>query len=88
MAEPPQPWREGADTLLARSETREWVRGRIEELPESHRTVLVLRDIEELDTAEVAELLGISAGAVKTRLHRARQALRGLLDRDLQESEA
>ena len=88
MADPPQPWREGADTLLARSETREWVRGRIEDLPESHRTVLVLRDIEELDTAEVAKLLELSPGAVKTRLHRARLALRGLLDRDLKERAA
>jgi RNA polymerase sigma-70 factor (ECF subfamily) len=88
MAEPPQPWREGADTLVARRETRDWVRGRIDELPESHRTVLVLRDIEELDTTEVAELLDISPGAVKTRLHRARQALRSLLDRDLREKEA
>jgi RNA polymerase sigma-70 factor (ECF subfamily) len=88
MAEPPQPWREGADTLVARRETRDWVRGRIDELPESHRTVLVLRDIEELDTTEVAELLDISPGAVKTRLHRARQALRSLLDRDLGEKEA
>ena len=88
MAAPPQPWREGADTLVARSETREWVRGRIEQLPEAHRTILVLRDIEELDTSAVAEFLEISPGAVKTRLHRARQALRGLLDRDLREREA
>lgn len=84
MAEPPAPWREGADVLLARGETREWVRNRIDELPESYRTILMLRDIEELDTSEVAELLQISPGAVKTRLHRARQALRTLLDRDLQ----
>ncbi len=85
MAEPPEaPWREGADALLARGETREWVRRRIDDLPESHRTVLLLRDIEELDTAEVAKLLDLSPGAVKTRLHRARQALRSLLDPDLQ----
>jgi len=88
MADPPQPWREGADTLLARRETREWVRSRIDELPESHRTVLLLRDIEELDTTEVAKLLDLSPGAVKTRLHRARQALRELLDRDLRGKEA
>jgi RNA polymerase sigma-70 factor (ECF subfamily) len=40
----------------------------------------VLRDIEELDTEEVAEQLGVNTGIVKTRLHRARQALRTLLD--------
>ena len=52
----------------------------IGELPESYRTVLVLRDIEEMDTEQVAQQLGVSAGVVKTRLHRARQALRTLLD--------
>jgi len=65
---------------LERRELRKLVRDGIERLPEAHRTVLVLRDIEELDTAEVAELLGVSTGVVKTRLHRARQALRTLLD--------
>ena len=46
---------------------------------ESYRTVLVLRDIEELDTDETAAAIGIQVNAVKTRLHRARQALRSLL---------
>ena len=50
------------------------------ELPEAFRTVLLLRDIEELDTAETARLLEISENAVKTRLHRARLALRTLVD--------
>ena len=63
-----------------RAETRELVRRCIAQLPDSFRVVLVLRDIEQLDTAAVAEHLGIEAGAVKTRLHRARQALRTLLD--------
>jgi RNA polymerase sigma-70 factor (ECF subfamily) len=44
--------------------------------------VLVLRDIEERDTAEVASILGTSSNVVKVRLHRARQALRTLLDRE------
>ena len=51
----------------------------IHKLPELHRTVLLLRDIEELDTNEVAAILDISAGTVKTRLHRARAALKKLL---------
>jgi RNA polymerase sigma-70 factor (ECF subfamily) len=42
--------------------------------------VLLLRDIEELDTEQTAQHLGINPGAVKTRLHRARQALRTLLE--------
>jgi RNA polymerase sigma-70 factor (ECF subfamily) len=50
--------------------------------------VLLLRDIEELDTEETAEIMGISPGAVKTRLHRARQALRGLLAPHLEDPEA
>jgi RNA polymerase sigma-70 factor (ECF subfamily) len=48
-------------------------------LPDSYRSVVVLRDIEELDTDETAASLGMSVAAVKTRLHRGRQALRTLL---------
>jgi RNA polymerase sigma-70 factor (ECF subfamily) len=76
---PTKPWKE-PDTLLERQETRTLVRECIDRLPESYRTVLLLRDIEELDTEEAAQVLGISPNAVKIRLHRARQALRTLLD--------
>jgi RNA polymerase sigma-70 factor (ECF subfamily) len=79
-ARPVRPWAEQAPTLLARAETRAQVRACIDQLPDCHRTVLLLRDIEELDTDETARLLGITPGAVKTRLHRARQALRTLLE--------
>jgi RNA polymerase sigma-70 factor (ECF subfamily) len=48
-------------------------------LPDDYRIVLILRDIEECSTEETAEQLGTTVGAVKTRLHRARQALRTLL---------
>jgi RNA polymerase sigma-70 factor (ECF subfamily) len=61
-------------------ELRARVRECIDGLPEPYRVVLMLRDIEELDTSETAERLGISPAAVKVRLHRARQALRTLLD--------
>jgi RNA polymerase sigma-70 factor (ECF subfamily) len=74
------PWREPADVLLARKETAEFVRRKIEDLPENYRIVLILRDIEEIETEETARLLRLSPAAVKTRLHRARQALRELLD--------
>jgi RNA polymerase sigma-70 factor, ECF subfamily len=80
QADPPAPWQESAEGLLSRKETRALVRAAIDRLPESYRTVLLLRDIEEMDTEETAELLGVGAGVVKTRLHRARQALRSLLD--------
>ncbi len=80
QAEPAVPWVAPAERALERKETRAFVRGAIDRLPESHRTILLLRDIEELDTEETARALGVSEGVVKTRLHRARQALRTLLD--------
>ncbi len=52
----------------------------IARLPEEYRTIVTLRDIEELSTAEAAEILSITDGAARVRLHRARQALRHLLD--------
>ncbi len=73
-------WAPTAAEQLASKETRALVRQKIEQLPDDYRTVLLLRDIEELDTQQTAEILQISNGAVKTRLHRARQALRALLD--------
>jgi RNA polymerase sigma-70 factor, ECF subfamily len=73
-------WEGSADELLERAETRRIVRACIDRLPPNYRTVLILRDIEELGTAEVAERLGITPNAVKIRLHRARQALRQLMD--------
>jgi RNA polymerase sigma-70 factor (ECF subfamily) len=80
----PVDWR-GTDARLERQETREWVRAQIDRLPETYRTALVLRDIEELDTQETADLLGITPNAVKIRLHRARLALRELLDSQMRE---
>ncbi|HXW05337.1 MAG TPA: sigma-70 family RNA polymerase sigma factor [Vicinamibacterales bacterium] len=76
-------WSASVDTLLEQHETRRRVREAIDRLPESYRVVLLLRDIEELDTAEAARALGLSANAVKIRLHRARQALASLLASEL-----
>lgn len=73
-------WAEPVDQMLARKETAELVRRKIDELPESFRTALMLRDIEGLSTQETADLLGTTANAVKLRLHRARLALRTLLE--------
>jgi RNA polymerase sigma-70 factor (ECF subfamily) len=77
--DPPAPWRTSSETLQ-RQESRELVRRCIAQLPEIYRTVLLLRDIEGLDTEDSARMLDTSPGVVKTRLHRARQALRTLLD--------
>lgn len=81
-AEPASHWDTSTDALLERQETRAMVRNAIDRLPLNYRSVLLLRDIEELDTEEAASLLGITPNAVKTRLHRARQALRTLLQRE------
>jgi RNA polymerase sigma-70 factor, ECF subfamily len=85
LERPASPWRsEGLDPA-EQEELRDLVLRSIHALPEGHRNVLLLRDIESLDTEEAAQLLEISPGAVKTRLHRARQALRELLEPHLRE---
>ena len=76
-------WTTPADVLLERQETRQTVRRCIDRLPDSYRTVLLLRDVEERSTQEVAELLMVTPTAVKVRLHRARQALSTLLRHEL-----
>lgn len=68
-----------AEQALTAKETRVRVRAAIDRLPESYRTVLILRDIEELDTRATAQMLGVTTTAVKVRLHRARLALATLL---------
>jgi RNA polymerase sigma-70 factor (ECF subfamily) len=78
--DPPVPWKAAPEPRLQQQESRELVHRCISQLPDSYRTVLLLRDIEGLDTGETAQMLGTSPGVVKTRLHRARQALRTLLD--------
>jgi RNA polymerase sigma-70 factor, ECF subfamily len=78
--DPPVPWKATQDTTLQDQETRELVQRCINQLPETYRIVMLLRDIEGLATEETAQLLGTSTAVVKTRLHRARQALRSLLD--------
>ncbi len=71
------------EQVVERRQMRQIVRRCIDRLPDSYRALLVLRDIEERDTEESAELLGLTVSAVKSRLHRARQALRELLVEEL-----
>ncbi len=66
--------------MTERTERKRLVHEGIARLPEDYRMVLTLRDIEEMSTTEVAQVLEISEGAVRVRLHRARQALRRTLD--------
>lgn len=72
-------WDPPVDVAMEIAHNRALVRECIAELPEQYRMVLMMRDIEDVDTAEVAAMLGITPNAVKIRLHRARQALRTLL---------
>lgn len=75
-----QPWPVSAEEMVQRVETSELVRRLINQLPESYREVLVMRDLEEMSTEETATALGVTPNAIKVRLHRARQALRTLLE--------
>ena len=65
------------------AELRRLLSSGIDSLPESYRTVLVLRDVDGLSTEETAESLALSVSAVKSRLLRARLQLRGKLQRVL-----
>lgn len=66
---------------LLDSETRKVMEASVEKLPEELRTVFVLRDVEGLSNAEVAEIMNLTVAAVKSRLHRARIVLRDRLNR-------
>ncbi len=68
------------EDALERAEVRGVLRQVISELPAPYRCVVLLRDIEQLSTEETAQILDLSPEAVKTRLHRARMAMREKLD--------
>lgn len=72
-------WREIPADTLERKELATMLRSAIEKLPEIYRSVVLLRDVEELAVRETSAVLGISESAVKVRLHRAR----ALLQREL-----
>lgn len=76
-------WSALPDAKLLQSELREVLEEAIGELPEIYRSVILLRDVEELTTEETAQVLEVSADVVKTRLHRARLAIRQKLDQYL-----
>jgi len=65
-------WREIPLEALERRELREALRRAVASLPEIYKQVFTLRDLENLNTEETAEALGLTAGVVKVRLHRAR----------------
>jgi RNA polymerase sigma-70 factor (ECF subfamily) len=69
-------WANRPDDQLQSEELRHHIQEAVDALPEGLRTVFLVRDVEGLSTEETAELLSLSLPAVKTRLHRARLALR------------
>jgi RNA polymerase sigma-70 factor (ECF subfamily) len=73
----------GALEHIETQETCARVRACIDRLPDSYRTVLFMRDIGEMDTQATAAALNTTEGNVKTRLHRARQMLRTLLEKEV-----
>jgi RNA polymerase sigma-70 factor (ECF subfamily) len=74
-------WARRPDDELQSDELRRRIQKAVDELPEIYRTVFIIRDVEGLSTEETAEVLEISIPTVKTRLHRARLALRDAITR-------
>ena len=74
--------------LAANREAHSLIEAALEELNPAFRTAVVLRDIEELSYEEIADILQIHLGTVKSRIMRGREALRKALTVRLAESEA
>ena len=74
-------WSQRPDEQLQSEELRRHIQDAADALPEGLRTVFLVRDVEGMSTEETAELLGLSLPAVKTRLHRARLAMREAIGR-------
>ena len=76
-------WSRTPEAELLDGEARTVLARAIDQLSDTYRAVLILRDVEELSNEETARILGESVGSVKSRLHRARMALREQLTRHL-----
>ncbi len=78
-------WVREPEELAADREVHQLIEEAIAKLPELYRDVYVLADVEELPNAEIADMLGLSLSAVKSRLHRARLLIRKALARHFEE---
>ena len=76
-------WSQTPEHELLAGESRRILDEALDRLPDHYRAVLVLKDVEELSNDDVAQIVGDTVAAVKTRLHRARMALREQLTRRL-----
>lgn len=80
---PPVPWADQVDDRLVAQQLAPLARTAIDTLPDAQRQVLLLRDVEGLAAADVAELLGLSDGNQRVLLHRARARVRSELEAKL-----
>jgi RNA polymerase sigma-70 factor (ECF subfamily) len=80
-------WSEAPESRFEQKDLRRALDEAIAALPLSHRIPLVLRDVQGLSTAEAADVMGIGESALKSRLHRARQAVRLSLEKHFAEAE-
>jgi RNA polymerase sigma-70 factor (ECF subfamily) len=81
LAETPEAdWSRRADDKILDEELGRAIRQATDTLPEGYREVFLLKDVEGMSYEEISEMLGISVPAVKSRLHRARLALREAID--------
>jgi RNA polymerase sigma-70 factor, ECF subfamily len=80
---PPVPWSDRVDDHVVATELAARVQSLLPQLPEAQREVVVLRDIEQVGSAEVAAMLGITEGNQRVLLHRGRARLRALLAADM-----
>jgi RNA polymerase sigma-70 factor (ECF subfamily) len=72
-------WSTLPDDILLSEESRTILQGSIDSLPEAMRTVVIMKDVEGFSNEEIAQSLGVSVPAVKSRLHRGRLILRDVL---------
>lgn len=74
----------GPEEMLDRSETQAMIQSCLNTLSDDYREIIVLREIQELTYEEIAEVLGCSLGTVKSRLSRARQALKEKINKKME----
>jgi RNA polymerase sigma-70 factor, ECF subfamily len=72
---------DGPDVLMEAAELEALMQRAIAALDEEHRLLVILRDVEELSYQEIGEITGLPEGTIKSRLHRARMAIKEELDK-------
>ena len=80
---PPTPWADQVDERIVAERLARRVHELLPELPDQQRQVVILRDVEELDPADVASMLGVTDGHQRVLLHRGRAKLRALLSAEM-----